>query len=143
MNKKAADIFIQTKVRTTLSTDDYEFSYSTFEFDNKKEAIIYAIRKSFLIKLNSAFSIIETKLEGIIPESLAIFNLFKETLSKTKREYIWYLNATKRDNHLFVENYFYDNLGPLRENKIETEVKDLEELKKFIKKTKEDFNKKF
>ncbi len=147
LSEQAIKSFLHQKINIQFAQDDQLFFYQVQEFDSKKTAIAYLLPRSFVEKIAEISSVLDIKVKGFIPENLLYFHMFHSTLSQTKKEYIWFINTTKlSDGKIRAESYFYDNQGPLEEQKIDKTFKDEEEFKKFIievKKKKEKKNIKF
>ncbi len=138
IHEQAIQSFINQKMLSLYPYKDLEFFFTLHQSQDKRIAVIYALEKDTFEKLIEITKILELNFKGILPESLALYNLFKDTLSKTKKEHIWYLRAEKEEESITAEGYFYDNVGPLENKKIELKAKTMEELETLIKKTGED-----
>ncbi len=131
VHPQAVQSFITQKIITLYPYKDLEFFYTLHEKENKRLAIVFCLEKNVLEDLSEVTKILDLNFKGVVPESLAYFKLFEETLSKTKKENIWYMHA-HRNNKIHTESYFYDNFGPLEEERLEFESENLEEFKKQV-----------
>ena len=131
VHPQAVQSFVTQKILTLYPYKDLEFFYTLHEKEDKRLAIVFCLEKNVLEDLSEVAKILDLNFKGVVPESLAYFKLFEKTLSKTKKENIWYMHAHKNDK-IQTESYFYDNFGPLEEERLEFEVENLDEFKKRV-----------
>lgn len=103
--------FIKDKARNTLSVDLDTCLFDFFVKENgaKKQITLFALEKDTLSKFQETASLLDLKLQMILPETLAYFKLFEKTLRKDKRENIFYVHY----NNGFLTGYLYDSYGLL------------------------------
>lgn len=105
----AVGAFVKDKARANLSVnlDECAYDFLVTDNENKKQISFYAIEIATIAKIKEAFSLIDLKLEAILPETLAYFKLFEKTLRKEKYEHIWYVSY----NETLLSGYLYDSYG--------------------------------
>ncbi|MBI3619949.1 LytR C-terminal domain-containing protein [Candidatus Roizmanbacteria bacterium] len=89
----AVSSFIKDKARANAEINLDEAFYDYFVTESEKEKLInfFAIENAVFTKFKEALHLIELKIAGVLPETLAYFKLFEKTLRKEKREYIYYV----------------------------------------------------
>ena len=111
----ALTAFIKDKARTELEVnlDDCLFDYFVTETDKGKLISFYAIESVVLGKFKETLGLIDLKIGGLLPESLAYFKLFEKTLRREKKENIFFVNYTNNN----LTGFLYDSGGLLDKNK--------------------------
>lgn len=137
VHEQAIASFVNQKMISLYPYKDLEFFFTLHEFKDKRLAIVYALEKENLDALSEVAKILDLNLVGVVPETLSLFKLFDNTLSKTKEENIWYMQAERTEEKIETKSYFYDNYGPIEEQILEFITENLEKLKEKIKKEKE------
>ena len=136
VHPQAIQSFIAQKLLTLYPYKDLEFFYTLHELENKRIAIVFCLEKNILEDLSEICRILNLNFKGATPESLAYFKLFEKTLSKSKKENIWYMHAHE-NSKIQTASYFYDNFGPWEEPKLEFEAETIDQLKQKIIREKE------
>lgn len=105
----AIQSFVNDKARSLLPVDIEQCSSDYFvqEYDKQKVVTFYAIEKESLIKLQQALSLIDLKINQLIPETLAYYKLFDKTLRKEKKEMIFYVKCEEKE----ITGFLYDSSG--------------------------------
>ncbi|MGB9707303.1 MAG: LytR C-terminal domain-containing protein [Microgenomates group bacterium] len=110
INEDAVEIFIRDKAKElSIDVDNSTYSYFIKNEDNKKLIFFFGIENKFLEKINQLSTLLDIKVEGIIPEVLTYYKLFEKTLRKDKKEIIFYA-IYEQD---FLKGYLYDSFGLL------------------------------
>lgn len=126
----ALNSFIKDKVRVALSKgiENFCYDYITKENNDHREVIFYGIERDILKKYQDVLTLLDLKLNSILPSPLAYFKLFEKTLRREKHEKIFYVHYNKT-----IQGYFYDSLGPLNNNSWIKESVEPEELEEELK----------
>lgn len=128
--ESAIEFFIKDKARSLMvDIDSLIFNYLIKEENNQKFIFFYGIKKELLEVLNQLFSLLDLKIEGIIPETLAYFKLFEKTLRKEKKEIIFY-SIYEESN---AKGYLFDSLGLLDKEKWEIDIEEKSNFEKILK----------
>jgi hypothetical protein len=105
----ALSSFVKDKARSalTVNLDESVADYFIQENQNQKVLTFFSIDKEMLESFRQALSLVDLKLNNILPDSLAYFKLFEKTLRKEKKENIFYVSFNKD----LVCGYLYDSYG--------------------------------
>jgi hypothetical protein len=103
--------YLAEKARSTLQIDPdlYSVDYFIQENEGKKQILFYAIDPQVIEQAAQPFKLLDLQVVAIIPESLALFELFEKTLRKDKKENIFYVSY----NDKRLGGYVYDSFGLL------------------------------
>lgn len=130
----AIDFFIKDKAKSLMiDIENLVFNYYIKDDGLQKLVLFYGIKKESLENLNQLANLLDLRIEGVIPETLAYFKLFEKTIRKEKKEIIFFASYEK-DN---LRGYVYDSLGLLKEESWQTTIEEKNQLQE---KLKEKFN---
>lgn len=109
--------FVHDKARTDmkLHLENVHIDYLIVTRETVQTVFIYAIDKSIFDSLKGTLSLIQLKIQRIIPETLAYYTLFEKTLRNDKKEFVLYANYESHDAYA----YLYDSAGLLKEKRFE------------------------
>ncbi len=109
----ALNSFINDKIRSSLPilTEELVSDYFAKTTSEQKIVNFFGISKEIVKDYQQVFSLIDLKINSILPETLAYFKLFEKTLRVDKKEIILYVNI---ENNL-LNGYLFDNFGLLDE----------------------------
>lgn len=109
--------FIFDKARATfpVSPDDCLTASYVREATGEKVINFFGINRETYDAFRQALSLIDLKIQAIIPESLAYFQLFEKTLRAEKKENILYLTLSGDT----MSGYLFDSYGLVDDKKIE------------------------
>lgn len=132
----AINAFIKDKARSQLSINIEETinDFLTIESNKQKVINFFAIDIDLVESLKQTFSLLDLKIDNILPESLVYFKLFQKTLRQEKKENILYTHLNK--NNLF--GYLFDNSGLLDKEKFTINIENIDEAEKILKKKAKD-----
>jgi len=101
--------FIRDKARAVLPIDIENCISDCFiqETDPQKSLSFYALDREVLQNYQQTLSLIDLKIIGILPDTLAYFKLFEKTLRKEKKENILYVSCDKKS----LLGYFFNSYG--------------------------------
>jgi hypothetical protein len=135
----AMNSFIADKARSIFPVDLTDCLTSTFIRGTDKEKIIsfFGISKDIYQDYFQALSLIDLKIQSVLPETLAYFKLFEKTLRNEKKETILYINLEK--NHL--SGYLFDSYGLLNDKKISADYTEETKVEEVIKNKVEELQK--
>jgi len=116
----AISSFIRDKAHSVLPVNLNQClsDYSVQEANNQKIVTLYALNKEYFELYKQSFSLIDLKIQSIIPETLAYFKLFDKTLRKEKKEIIAFITYEKKK----ISGYLYDSYGLTDANKWTEEI---------------------
>ncbi|MFA9289243.1 MAG: LytR C-terminal domain-containing protein [Weeksellaceae bacterium] len=126
------DSYVREKARSDLNLELEQcyFSYFTSSSEEKSQLMLYAIPKETVAAFAQPCTLLDLKVVGVIPESLAYFQLFEKTLRTNKKEYIWYLSYANNK----LQGYVYDSFGLLEETRWEHSVVEGEKIEAVLQK---------
>lgn len=126
------DSYVKEKLQTELkmNPEDCYYSYFIQESENQKKIIFYGIQKDTFQSISQPFTLLELKLQSIIPESLAYYKLFEKTLRVNKKETIWFVNY----DNTSLNGYVYDSFGLLEPDRLSYTISDGEKIEKILQK---------
>ncbi len=112
----AMNAFINDKARSSFPVPLEDCLTFSFIKENGGEKVInfFGINKEVLQNYNQALSLLDLKMQFVIPESVAYFKLFEKTLRQEKKENILYLTLTAEE----ASGYLYDSNGLLEQKKV-------------------------
>jgi len=112
----ALNSFISDKARSILPVDNTDLASDYFVQESEQEKIVtyFGINQETLLNFKQAMTLIDFKINAIIPDTMAYFKLFEKTLRKQKKETILY--AELADNVL--SGYLFDSCGLINDKKI-------------------------
>jgi hypothetical protein len=116
----ALDSFINDKARSLLPIDVENCLNDSFVYEANGEKVVtfYGLSQDFYLELKQVFSLIDLKLNAILPDTLAYFKLFEKTLRQDKKETILYLTLEKE----FITGYLFDSFGLLSEKRFDIKL---------------------
>ena len=138
--QSAMNSFIADKARTIFPVELTDCLTSTFVRGTEKEKIIsfFGLSKDIYQDYFQALSLIDLKIQAVLPDTLAYFKLFEKTLRSEKKETILYVNLEKNN----LSGYLYDSYGLLNDKKIiidnDEEIKIEESIKKKVEELQKD-----
>ncbi len=105
----AVTSFIRDKARAVLPVDLDSCISDFFIQENQKQKILtfYATDRNKLDGFNQALTLLDLKITGVLPDTLAYFKLFEKTLRKDKKENILYVSYEKGS----LSGYLFDSYG--------------------------------
>ncbi len=123
--------FVNDKARSqlTIPTEDLVGDYFLKNNNEQKVVNFYGLSQDLYSRYQKIFSLIELKIENIIPETIAYYKLFEKTLRSEKKEIILYLHLEKN----YCYGYLYDNFGLIDEKKFSFAIKEEEKIEHLIK----------
>ncbi|MDO9027922.1 MAG: LytR C-terminal domain-containing protein [Candidatus Roizmanbacteria bacterium] len=112
----ALNSFISDKARSTLPVDNTDLASDFFiqESENEKIVTYFGINQETLLSLKQAMTLIDFKINSIIPDTMAYFKLFEKTLRKEKKETILYAEL----GNDILSGYLFDSCGLIDDKKI-------------------------
>lgn len=112
----ALNSFISDKARSTLPVDNTDLASDFFiqESENEKIVTYFGINQETLLSLKQAMTLIDFKINSIIPDTMAYFKLFEKTLRKEKKETILYAEL----GNDILSGYLFDSSGLIDDKKI-------------------------
>lgn len=135
----AMNSFISDKARSIFPVDPTDCLTSTFIRGTDKEKIIsfFGISKDIYQDYFQALSLIDLKIQAVLPETLSYFKLFEKTLRSEKKETILYINLEKNS----LSGYLYDSYGLLNDKKISVDYTEEIKIEEVIKNKVEELQK--
>lgn len=132
--------FIQDKARSQLEADLEECSWEYFVTDSEslKQINFFALNKQVLTSYLEVLTLLDLRVQMILPETLTYFKLFEKTLRKEKKENIVYGFYEKSS----VSGYLYDTLGLVEPKKWEETLDDTVSVEQVLKTKFTDFQEK-
>lgn len=133
----AVDSFIQDKARVNIpiSLEEVLSDYLILGNGMQKQINFFAIQIDLVTKLKEALKLIDLKLAGILPETLAYYMLFEKTLRRDKKENIWYVAYDKTR----LKGYVFDTFGLLVPQMWETVIAEGQEIEPVLKEKAQDY----
>ena len=112
----ALNSFISDKARSILSVDNTDLASDFFiqESENEKIVTYFGINQETLLNLKQVMTLIDFKINSIIPDTMAYFKLFEKTLRKEKKEMIFYAEL----GQAVLSGYLFDSCGLINDKKI-------------------------
>ncbi len=112
----ALNSFIGDKARSILPVDNTDLASDFFiqESENEKIVTYFGINQETLLNLKQAMTLIDFKINSIIPDTMAYFKLFEKTLRKEKTETILYTELGPD----ILSGYLFDSCGLIDDKKI-------------------------
>lgn len=112
----ALNSFISDKARSILPVDNTDLASDYFVQESEQEKVVtyFGINQETLLSLKQAMTLIDFKINAIIPDTMTYFKLFEKTLRKEKKETILY--AELADDVL--SGYLFDSCGLIDDKKI-------------------------
>ena len=112
----ALNSFIGDKARSILPVDNTDLASDFFiqESENEKIVTYFGINQETLLNLKQAMTLIDFKINSIIPDTMAYFKLFEKTLRKEKTETILYAELGPD----ILSGYLFDSCGLIDDKKI-------------------------
>lgn len=116
----ALNSFVTDKARTSfpVSLDDCLTASYIRETSGEKVITFFGINRETYEAFAQALSLIDLKIQSVLPVSLAFFKLFEKTLRAEKKENILYLTMDETS----VSGYLFDSYGLLDDKKFESEI---------------------
>jgi hypothetical protein len=127
----ALNSFISDKARSILPVDNNDLASDYFVTESEQEKVVtyFGIKQETLLSLKQAMTLIDLKINAIIPDTMAYFKLFEKTLRKEKKETIFY--AKLDGNNL--SGYLFDSCGLIDDKKISVNYSEEEKIADVIK----------
>ncbi|MEK7634202.1 MAG: LytR C-terminal domain-containing protein [Patescibacteria group bacterium] len=115
----ALSSFISDKARSILPIDNADLASDFFVQESEQEKIVtyFGISQETLLSLKQAMTLIDFKINAIIPDTMAYFKLFEKTLRKEKKETIFYVELGSGN----LNGYLFDSCGLIDDKKISIE----------------------
>lgn len=112
----ALNSFISDKARSILPADNTDLASDFFIQESEQEKIVtyFGINQETLLSLKQAMTLIDFKINSIIPDTMAYFKLFEKTLRKEKKETILYAKLGSD----ILSGYLFDSCGLIDDKKI-------------------------
>lgn len=112
----ALNSFIGDKARSILPVDNTDLASDFFIQESEQEKIVtyFGINQETLLSLKQAMTLIDFKINSIIPDTMAYFKLFEKTLRKEKKETILYVELGPD----ILSGYLFDSCGLIDDKKI-------------------------
>ncbi len=112
----ALNSFISDKARSILPVDNTDLASDFFIQESEQEKIVtyFGINQETLLNLKQAMTLIDFKINSIIPDTMAYFKLFEKTLRKEKKETILYAELGTD----ILSGYLFDSCGLIDDKKI-------------------------
>jgi len=112
----ALNSFISDKARSILPVDNTDLASDYFVQESEKEKIVtyFGINQETLLNFKQAMTLIDFKINAIIPDTMAYFKLFEKTLRKEKKEMILYVELADD----VLSGYLFDSCGLINDKKI-------------------------
>jgi len=112
----ALNSFISDKARSILPVDNTDLASDFFVQESEQEKIVtyFGINQETLLSLKQAMTLIDFKINSIIPDTMAYFKLFEKTLRKEKKETILYVELGPD----ILSGYLFDSCGLINDKKI-------------------------
>jgi len=116
----AMNSFIEDKARSSFPQDLNDCLTATFTRGTETEKTIsfFGLARDIYEDFLQALSLIDLKVQSILPETLAYFKLFEKTLRNEKKENILYINIGDK----YVSGYLYDSYGLLDNKRFQAEL---------------------
>lgn len=108
-------VFDKARAAFPVSPDDCLTASHTRETMGEKVITFFGINRETYEAYQQALSLIDLKIQSVIPVSLSYFKLFEKTLRAEKKENILYLTVEEK----LIYGYLYDSNGLLEDKKIE------------------------
>ena len=123
--------FIADKARSIFPVDPTDCLTSIFIRGTDKEKIIsfFGLSKDVYQDYFQALSLIDLKIQAILPETLSFFKLFEKTLRKEKKETILYAELGKD----ILSGYLFDSCGLIDDKKISIEYSETDKIADILK----------
>lgn len=127
----ALNSFISDKARSILPADNSDLASDYFVQESEQEKIVtyFGINQETLLNLKQAMTLIDLKINSIVPDVMAYFKLFEKTLRKEKKEIILYAELNK-DN---LSGYLFDSCGLIDDKKISIKYSEEEKIADVLK----------
>ncbi len=112
----ALNSFISDKARSILPVDNTDLASDFFiqESENEKIVTYFGISQETLLSFKQVMTLIDLKINSIIPDTMAYFKLFEKTLRKEKKETILYAELGAD----MLSGYLFDSCGLIDDKKI-------------------------
>lgn len=112
----ALNSFIGDKARSILPVDNTDLASDFFIQESEQEKIVtyFGINQEILLSLKQVMTLIDFKINSIIPDTMAYFKLFEKTLRKEKKETILYAELGPD----ILSGYLFDSCGLIDDKKI-------------------------
>ena len=110
-----AFVFEKARAAFPVSPDDCFTASYVRETTGEKVINFFGINRETLDAFRQALSLIDLKVQSVVPETLAYFKLFEKTLRAEKKENILYLTLSDGT----MSGYLFDSYGLLDDKKIE------------------------
>ncbi len=112
----ALNSFISDKARSILPVDNTDLAsdFIIQESENEKIVTYFGINQETLLSLKQAMTLIDFKINSIVPDTMAYFKLFEKTLRKEKKETIFYAELGPD----ILSGYLFDSCGLIDDKKI-------------------------
>lgn len=108
-------VFDKARAAFPVSPDDCLTATYIRETTGEKVLTFFGINRETYDSYSQALSLIDLKIQSVIPVSLSYFKLFEKTLRAEKKESILYLTVTED----LIYGYLFDSNGLLEDKKIE------------------------
>lgn len=127
----ALDSFISDKARSILPVDNTDLASDFFiqESENEKIVTYFGINQETLLSLKQAMTLIDFKINSIIPDTIAYFKLFEKTLRKEKKETILYAELGPD----ILSGYLFDSCGLIDDKKISIKYSETDKIADILK----------
>lgn len=127
----ALNSFISDKARSILPVDNTDLVSDFFiqESENEKIVTYFGINQEALLSLKQAMTLIDFKINSIIPDTMAYFKLFEKTLRKEKKETIFYAELGPD----ILSGYLFDSCGLINDKKISIEYSETDKIADVLK----------
>lgn len=108
-------VFDKARAAFPVSPDDCLTASYIRETNGEKVITFFGINRETYDAYQQALSLIDLKIQSVLPTSLAYFKLFEKTLRAEKKENILYLTLSEN----LISGYLFDSNGLLEDKKIE------------------------
>ena len=127
----ALNSFISDKARSILPIDNTDLASDFFiqESENEKIVTYFGINQETLLSLKQAMTLIDFKINSIIPDTIAYFKLFEKTLRKEKKETILYAELGPD----ILSGYLFDSCGLIDDKKISIKYSETDKIADILK----------
>lgn len=127
----ALNSFISDKARSILPVDNTDLASDFFiqESENEKVVTYFGINQETLLSLKQAMTLIDFKINAIIPDTMAYFKLFEKTLRKEKKETILYAELGSDS----LSGYLFDSCGLIDDKKISIKYSETDKIADVLK----------
>ena len=112
----ALNSFISDKARSILPVDNTDLASDYFVQESEQEKVVtyFGINQETLLSLKQAMTLIDFKINAIVPDTMTYFKLFEKTLRKEKKETILYVELADD----VLSGYLFDSCGLIDDKKI-------------------------